>query len=260
MFLLYESTFRHFYLDSRGSRLRAVARQISRRYIEDNAPKRFWPLLMPDYDVGCKRRIFDEGYVSALNKPNIHLTNDPITSIESDEIVTESGQRYSCDILIVANGFNAQHFHLPIRGRNGVTQQEHWARFGGIEAYQSTALADFPNFFMIYGPNAGSGHTSALFSIECTINMVLRLIKPLLVTRAVNTVEVKFEAEMNWVRSVQGALKERVWAGNCGNYYSDKKNRWNIAMYPFSSFHFWYINRFPSMCDWIYESVLTRSL
>lgn len=208
---------------------------------------------MPEHDVGCKRRIFDDGYISALKKPNIHLTKDSITSIESNQIITESGSRYPCDVLIVANGFSPLHFNLPIRGRNGITQQEHWALFGGIEAYQSTALFDFPNFFMIYGPNAGSGHTSALFSIECTVALVLKLLKPILITRGADTVEVKFEAEMEWVRNVQAALAERVWAGDCGNYYSDKRNRWNIAMYPFSSFRFWYINRFPKMSDWIYK-------
>ncbi len=258
IFLVYESRFRHFYLNSRGSRLRAIARQVSRTYIEDNAPQRFWSLVMPEYDVGCKRRIFDESYVPALKKPNIHLTKDPITSIEAKEVVTKSGSRYPCDILVVANGFSPLHFHLPIRGRNGMTQQEHWTQFGGIEAYQSTALADFPNFFMIYGPNAGSGHTSALFSIECTVDMVLKLIKPLLISQEADIIEVKFEAEMNWVRNTQAALTKRVWAGNCGNYYSDKKNKWNIAMYPFSSFHFWYINRFPNMRDWIYKPFSRR--
>jgi hypothetical protein len=67
---------------------------------------------------------------------------------------------------VLATGFQNPQFKLDVVGKRGITLQSHWSSFGGIEAYQSTAMADFPNYFFIYGPNAVPGHTSALFSIE----------------------------------------------------------------------------------------------
>jgi cation diffusion facilitator CzcD-associated flavoprotein CzcO len=43
---------------------------------------------------------------------------------------------------------------------------QHWDEFGGIEAYKTIAMNEFPNLFYILGPNSGRGHTSVLYSIE----------------------------------------------------------------------------------------------
>jgi hypothetical protein len=55
---------------------------------------------------------------------------------------------------------------MSVVGRRGETLVSHWKTFGGIEAYKTTALAGFPNFFLLSGPNSVSGHSSSVFSIE----------------------------------------------------------------------------------------------
>ena len=55
---------------------------------------------------------------------------------------------------------------MKVIGRNDQNLEDHWRDFGGIEAYKTTAMAGFPNFFMLSGPNSIAGHNSSVFSIE----------------------------------------------------------------------------------------------
>jgi cation diffusion facilitator CzcD-associated flavoprotein CzcO len=70
------------------------------------------------------------------------------------------------DVQIVANGFKTFQYQMIVVGRHGETLNDHWQMFGGIGAYMSTAMAGFPNFFLLSGPNSVSGHSSSVFSIE----------------------------------------------------------------------------------------------
>lgn len=67
---------------------------------------------------------------------------------------------------VFATGFSLSQYDVDRRGRNGRTRQEHWNRFGCIQAFETVAMAEFPNFLYILGPNSGRGHTSTVYSIE----------------------------------------------------------------------------------------------
>lgn len=70
-------------------------------------------------------------------------------------------------LQILATGFEFTQWQgEKIFGRNDVSLRQHWDKVGGIEAYKTVALSEFPNFFYILGPNSGSGHTSVIFSME----------------------------------------------------------------------------------------------
>ena len=252
LFIRLETTFDQFYTTASAEKAREISRQKSLAYIHKRAPEKYWSIMTPNYSVGCKRRIFDPGYVPTLKRDNMHLTNDPIVKLEGKEVITKSGQHFACDVLIAANGFAPFFFNQPLVGRDGATLSAHWSQFGGVEAYKTTALSDFPNYFMIFGPNAATGHTSAVYAIENTIDLVLKVVKPILKDDTASAVEVKYDAEKNWVETLQGALKQRVWADNCHTFYVDQKTGWNYATYPWSSYHMWFVNRFPIMSDWTY--------
>lgn len=57
-------------------------------------------MLTPKYAVGCKRRIFDPGYVPCLARPNVHMTDDPIVEIEPQAVVTKSRKHYPADVIV----------------------------------------------------------------------------------------------------------------------------------------------------------------
>ena len=55
-------------------------------------------------------------------------------------------------------------------------------------------------------------HTSVLFSMEVTVDLVIRLVRPIIKGKA-SAVAVKDDYEREYSAELQGALKQRVWAG-----------------------------------------------
>jgi cation diffusion facilitator CzcD-associated flavoprotein CzcO len=85
------------------------------------------------------------------------LIQEEIVSLGEKAVFTTSGNQYPCDILILAHGFESNTFKLPLKGRDGITPEEHWNKAGGPSCYKGCAMNGFPNFFMIRGPNMASG-------------------------------------------------------------------------------------------------------
>ncbi len=136
----------------------------------------------------------------------------------------------------MATGFEFTQWQSDsVFGRNGVSLQQHWSKFGGIEAYKSVAMSEFPNLFYLLGPNSGSGHTSVLYSIEWFVHpdpdsmyhvlikfltssaeLILKLARPILQRRAA-AVEVDQNAEKEWCKTIQGTLRKTVLTKSCSS-------------------------------------------
>ncbi|KAH8646864.1 hypothetical protein BX600DRAFT_420747 [Xylariales sp. PMI_506] len=253
MFWILETALVQFYNGKSGQQAREDATKKSKDYVNATAPEHYVPLLTPSYDLGCRRRILDHKYLKTLHNQKVHLTNDPIASIRPKSVVTASGVEYPADLIILATGFNFTQWQADsVFGRNGISMQQHWEKFGGIEAYKTVAMSEFPNLFYLLGPNSGSGHTSVLYSIECATNLVIKLAKPIL-ERRTGSIEAKQEAEMAWCNTIQKALSQTVLTMSCSSQFSDPNTRWNFFSYPFSSFRFWVETKFPDMSHWSYS-------
>jgi cation diffusion facilitator CzcD-associated flavoprotein CzcO len=106
-----------------------------------------------------------------------------------------------------------------------------WEERGGPQAYLGIALDKFPNFFMIFGPNTATGHSSVILASENSVNYTLRFVKSIL-DGTVSTWEVKEEAERKWTSRIQKDLKETTFqSGGCVSWYSDDQG-WNSVIYP----------------------------
>lgn len=66
-------------------------------------------------------------------------------------------------------------------------------------------------YALLLGPNSSVGHTSVLFSIENSINLVLKVAAPVIRQEAAD-VEVKYDHEEEYCYKQQTALANRVWA------------------------------------------------
>ncbi|KKY28451.1 putative monooxygenase [Phaeomoniella chlamydospora] len=253
-FMYMEKAALMYDMTKRGARDRAMRQAISRRYIKKVAPKNYRSLLIPDWELGCRRRIFDCGYIEALNRPDLELTNSTIKEITSNGVRTEEGV-IEADAIILANGFEVSKYMAPmtLKGKNGVDIHEQWDHQGGIGAYSCVAVSGFPNFFLVAGPNTATGHTSVVISSENTTNLALRLLKPVLDGKA-KTVEVRKEAEERWSDQIQDALQNRVWTrGGCTSWYVED-SKWVSTMYPYSQADLWKRCMFPKWSDWEYRA------
>ncbi|PYH93091.1 monooxygenase [Aspergillus ellipticus CBS 707.79] len=254
IFLYLETAGAQFNRTAEGAAMRAAAMERCKQYIQENAPEEYWPLLVPSYDFGCKRRVFDsENYIASLQCKNVFLTDDPITALESDCVVTRSGKRLPADVIVLATGFALTQFDVPLQGLNGQTRASHWKQTGSKSAFKTVAMAGFPNFFYILGPHAGRGHTSTILTIENFIHLILRAIKPVLSGRA-ESVEISDASDRKFHTDILVALEKTVFSGGCSSWYIDSQTGRNWFIYPWSSFGMWYSTHVEGMEDWVYRT------
>ncbi|KAK7511450.1 hypothetical protein IWZ03DRAFT_386559 [Phyllosticta citriasiana] len=239
------------------------------KHMKRTVPEKYHDMLTPDYGIGCKRRIYDVHWFPSLQDERMELTTQPLTSVEEKTVTIGPGRTYPpmsntestapteqraipADVIILANGFEATRWLHPLQvtGRNGTDLVKEMDARGGPQAYLGTAMDGFPNFFLIFGPNTASGHTSAILATENMVGHALKFVKPIL-CGDVETVEVKKRAEMEYTRDIQASLKNTVWmSGGCSSYYFDHETRWNSTMYPYTQMWFTLRCMFPKYSDW----------
>jgi len=202
-------------------------------------------MLTPDYGVGCKRRIFDATWFKSLNDDKIELTTLPLTHVHEKSVTLGPGRNFPksdapeqeieipADVIILGNGFEVLHWFHPLEvvGRGGKSLQEVFKERGGPQMYMGNAMDGFPNFFVIFGPNTATGHSSVVLATENMVNLTLKLVAPVLNGDA-EFVEVKKAAEIAWTADIQKSLKGTVWhTGGCHNWYKGADD-WNSTVYP----------------------------
>jgi cation diffusion facilitator CzcD-associated flavoprotein CzcO len=107
--------------------------------------------------------------------------------------------------------------------------RDFWAEYP--RAYLGTSLPDFPNLFIVTGPNTGIGHTSALFIIESQMNYILDCIRTLKEHR-LRSIEVRSEAERTYTEMIHREMERTVWkSGGCHSWYQSKSGH-VIALSP----------------------------
>ncbi|MGI9286995.1 MAG: flavin-containing monooxygenase [Pseudomonadales bacterium] len=118
-------------------------------------------LLTPEvgeYPLFAKRPPLDHGYLEAYNRDNVHLVDikdrEPIVEITETGVRTTENH-HEFDIIVLATGFRAYTGALeafPIRGKSGQSLREKWEKTSN--AILGVCAADFPNLFMVTGPQA----------------------------------------------------------------------------------------------------------
>ncbi len=153
IFVLAELDFPAFLMGRFSNAVRRLRQKMAEGYMRKAAPKRYLDMVIPEFELGCKRRIFDSGYLSSLHKPNMRLTNEAAVEILENGVRLGSGEVVEADTIVLANGFQTNEYlgNVDIIGWNGETLKQHWETFGGPEAYNCTSLSGFPNFFILLG-------------------------------------------------------------------------------------------------------------
>lgn len=115
--------------------------------------------LTPNFPPWARRMVTDNGWFKTLKKDHVDLQLGSIDHIDEQGIVFADGRRVDVDVIISASGFDIEKWMSPIRivGRSGETLADRWQREGGSRAYNSMNVPDFPNLFIMYGPNSQGG-------------------------------------------------------------------------------------------------------
>ena len=175
-------------------------------------------LLTPDHKPLCKRLIWSSDYYDAIQKPNAHLITDSISYINQTGIVTDA-ETIDLDVIVYATGFDTSMFMRPINilGLNGITLEDYWKEYP--KAYYSIAMPNFPNLFMLNGPNGPVGNFSLIDIAEHQMHYIAQLTK-LLFQGQVKYMHPKINATNKYEIARETAAKKTVWyLGGCNSWY-----------------------------------------
>ena len=270
LFAISEFEFVTFFSPTEKARAnRQAKRQEFVDILNSRVPKEYQEILTPDYEIFCKRRVVDVDWYKSLQKDNVSITSQPMTAIGPKTVTLGPGRNYPplskttseaptdektipADIIIMANGYETGEWLHPldVTGRNAQSLYDLWSTRGGAQAYMGTAMDQFPNFFLIFGPNTATGHSSVILASENMVNYALHFIGPIL-NGEVSTYEVKESAERKWTADIQAELKNSVFqSGGCKSWYYKADSGWNATVYPRTQIDYTLRCMFPRYSHW----------
>lgn len=220
------------------------------RWMRSKVPAKYHDVIVPKFSMGCKRTIFDPGYLKQLSLPTMELSFDPIVKVKEHSVVSRNGLEYQADVIVDATGFDIPKSisGLKIVGENGVELDEFWN--GRVSAYETVQVPNFPNLFFIFGPNALTGHNSVTFAIDNSLVYVDRVARDLVSAKPNCTyVSVSEKAYDKWVDEVQDATSKTTFgSGGCASWYLGA-NKYNATTYPWTQIRAWWHAHFPNQQD-----------
>jgi cation diffusion facilitator CzcD-associated flavoprotein CzcO len=176
--------------------------------------------LRPTYRAACKRLIISDGFYEAIQRPNATLVAEGIARIESAGVRTHDGVLHELDVLVLATGFHVDWFVRPMAvfGRAGVALDDVWAE--GPFAYMAISVPEFPNFFMLNGPNGPVGNFSLIEVAELQMGYVLQLVEGVSSGRCAE-VSPSQDAMARFDSERRAAAAKTIWNSGCKSWYLD---------------------------------------
>jgi cation diffusion facilitator CzcD-associated flavoprotein CzcO len=212
-------------------RLEKVLGMHLKRQVKDPELRR---QVTPHFTLGCKRMLFSNTYYPSLQEPNAELVPHGVTEIRERSVVDSEGVEREVDTIILGTGFHVTDPPIAnvVRGADGRSIADGWA--GSPRGYLGTTVAGFPNFFQLFGPNVGNGHTSAIVLIEAQIGYIVDALDTMK-SRGIGSAEIRREVQDAYNEQIQAGLAGTVWnAGGCQSYYLDR-NGTNSTIYPWTT-------------------------
>lgn len=177
--------------------------------------------LTPDYEVGCKRLVFSDGFHEAVQHPSVDVVTVPIDRIVPEGVMTADGALHFLDVLAFATGFDAHAYirAIAVSGEGKAKLDDLWAELP--LTYRSIAIPHMPNFLMVNGPYSPGGTASVVGIAEVQVDYILKLIDRIVEDRVL--LSPKEEPSRAWLDGVREAARNSVWGtGGCQSWYLDK--------------------------------------
>jgi hypothetical protein len=222
-----------------------------------NGNREMQDALIPSWAFGCRRLSPGEGYLEALQKPNVKAIFDAATRVTADAVVDSKGVEHKVDAIICATGFNTSWVKSwPIKGRNGALLSEQW----GVDpqSYLSVCAKNFPNLFFVLGPNSRKfalprlcpscscscsrfsavGNGSLIPQMEWAGMYAVNWVRKM-AHEQIHSVDPKQEAIDDFNVYTQEFLKRTVYTSHCRSWYKNNKVDGPVtAMWAGSPMHF----------------------
>ncbi|WP_439815450.1 flavin-containing monooxygenase [Zavarzinia sp. CC-PAN008] len=178
--------------------------------------------LKPYYPYGCKRPTFHDEYLPTFNLPHVHLVDTAPSGVKEITArgVVHGGREYVLDVLVYATGFEwmATSTFNRVTGRGGRSLTDKW-RQEGTRTFLGLHVHDFPNLFIVGGPQGGGGSFNFTDAIEAHGDYVVWLLA-MMRDNGHAVVDVGEEPEAEYARHCREADIATAPLRNCVSYYN----------------------------------------
>lgn len=188
-------------------------------------------MLTPNYQIGCKRILSSNDWYPALMRDNVDVIPSGVASIEGDTITASDGTKVQADVLVWGTGFHVTDIaeRLDITGADDLTLRDAW--LDGMQAHLGTAVAGFPNFFILLGPHTTLAHNSVILMIEAQVRHICEVLTSMS-DQGLRTINPHAEKQAAFTQEMQDRHADAVWQdGGCTSWYQDAKGH-NTALWP----------------------------
>jgi len=208
--------------------------------------------VMPAYPPAAKRMILDNGvWAEALKRDNVQLVTEPIERITPAGVTTADGVERAADVIIYGTGFTASQFLVPMKvfGRSGTELNEQWG--GDARAYMGVVVPNFPNFYMMYGPNTNIVvNGSITYFSECEMRYIMGCLR-LLVQGEAKALDCRKDVHDAYNQRIDEANRLRAWgASGVNSWYKNRFGRVS-QNWPFNAIEYWQQTREPDPADFV---------
>jgi 4-hydroxyacetophenone monooxygenase len=235
------------------SMMNEFVRQMLLEYLRTEFPDaKTYEAVQPHYPPLAKRFVRDNGiWARTLRRDDVELITTEIAEITEGGILTVDGVEHQVDVLIYGTGFQASRFLTPMQvaGRGGRDLHDQWD--GNARAYLGITVPNFPNLFLMYGPNTNIVvNGSIIYFSELEARYIVEGIGMLL-AGGHRAMDVRKDVHDAYNEAIDAANAAMAWgASDVNSWYKSASGR--VAQnWPYSLLEYWKRTLAPDPDDYL---------
>lgn len=187
--------------------------------------------LTPNHNFTCKRATISNRYHATYEKDNVTLVSGAVDSLTRTGLMA-AGQNYDVDVVVFATGFKAFNIanEIDLTGVDGLPLTDAWQ--SRVTSYKTVMVHDFPNLFLMMGPN-GTGLHSALQTIEAQADYVVHMVQRMQ-REGIESLNPKQEFVDAFTANVEKRFEGTTHNKGCTSWWTDQTG-FNHSIWPGSS-------------------------
>ncbi|PMD30016.1 FAD/NAD(P)-binding domain-containing protein [Hyaloscypha variabilis F] len=193
--------------------------------------------LVPEFALGCRRMTPGSGYLQSLTKSNVDVITEDVVRLTEHGVVDASGTEHKVDVVVCATGFDTSFTpHFECIGRGGKSLKEQFGDFP--KGYLGIMAENFPNLFLLIGPNGPASHASLLPILEWHTRYMFQMVTKLQ-EENIKCFDPKKEAIHDFYNHTHELMKRLVWSSACRSWFKNGKTHGPVtAIWPGSRLHY----------------------
>lgn len=207
----------------------------------------------PDYPPFGKRMLLDNGWYDTLKMPHVELVTGSVKAFSSTGVILTDGTEIDSDVIVLCTGFQARKLIQPlaVNGAHNTTLKGVWGDDNAF-AYMGMAVPEFPNLFIMYGPNTNPGHGgSFVFLAECQARYIIQAMQNWADSDAL-ALDVRHDVHDLYNEAVDKQHAGMVWSHpGMSTYYRNAEGR-VVATLPWRVVDYWKMTKHFESADYNY--------